>query len=224
MQQSQPQVSRKYARRRDGVPRGFTLIELLVVVAIISLLVSILLPSLRRAQELARGSVCLANEKALGLSLIFYAQEYGDVVPPHCDFTSGTFTWPMFLYNYGESEREKSFKCPATEFQTYELDLYYLPNNYTYPRVDDSKFLSISSFKSPSETPFLCDSQVFALNWAGEPLLYYFYTEGYSFLAHYEGQNLWFIDGHAMYLNDEELTDADFDYVDDYRLRPVPTP
>lgn len=41
--------------------RGFTLIEVLVVVAIIALLVAILLPSLSRARENARATVCATN-------------------------------------------------------------------------------------------------------------------------------------------------------------------
>ena len=55
--------------------RGFTLIELLVVIAIIALLVSILLPSLSKAKDLARRAVCLANTHHIGLGVQLYAQE-----------------------------------------------------------------------------------------------------------------------------------------------------
>ena len=54
---------------------GFTLIELLVVVAIISLLVSILLPSLARAKDQARSAVCKSQMRQIHLAVIYYAEE-----------------------------------------------------------------------------------------------------------------------------------------------------
>ena len=60
---------------------GFTLIELLVVIAIIALLVSILMPSLRRARELARISACMANNKSLALAWRVYAEENDGGLP-----------------------------------------------------------------------------------------------------------------------------------------------
>jgi len=55
--------------------KGFTLIELLVVVAIIALLISILLPSLSRARELAKRLVCAANIKGIGTAEKIYAND-----------------------------------------------------------------------------------------------------------------------------------------------------
>ena len=61
--------------------KGFTLIELLVVIAIIALLVSILLPSLNRARELAKRAVCSANLHGLGQAFALYAGENSDSWP-----------------------------------------------------------------------------------------------------------------------------------------------
>ncbi|UCD51770.1 MAG: prepilin-type N-terminal cleavage/methylation domain-containing protein, partial [Phycisphaerales bacterium] len=55
--------------------RGFTLIELLVVVAVIAVLLGILMPALRAARELARGSNCLANQRSLVLAYVMYADD-----------------------------------------------------------------------------------------------------------------------------------------------------
>jgi prepilin-type N-terminal cleavage/methylation domain-containing protein len=54
---------------------GFTLIEVLVVVAIIALLVAILLPSLSRAREMSRRTICLHNTKMLGQCWQIYQTE-----------------------------------------------------------------------------------------------------------------------------------------------------
>lgn len=57
-----------------GRERGFTLIELLVVVAIISLLVGIMVPSLNRAREIVRRGICGVNLRNICTSIAIYAQ------------------------------------------------------------------------------------------------------------------------------------------------------
>lgn len=70
---------------RQRKARGFTLIELLVVVAIIALLISILLPSLARARELSKRTVCAANLKGTGNGFATYATANNDdwPIPAH---------------------------------------------------------------------------------------------------------------------------------------------
>ncbi|MBI4579666.1 MAG: prepilin-type N-terminal cleavage/methylation domain-containing protein [Planctomycetes bacterium] len=60
--------------KRD-ILKAFTLIEVLVVVAIIAVLIAILLPSLKRAREDARRTVCLHNLKMLGQCWVLYHTE-----------------------------------------------------------------------------------------------------------------------------------------------------
>ncbi len=63
--------------------KGFTLIELLVVVAIIALLISILLPSLSRARELAKRAVCASNLRGIGQGHHIYANDNFEWFPHH---------------------------------------------------------------------------------------------------------------------------------------------
>ncbi len=61
--------------------KGFTLVELLVVVAIIALLVSILLPTLGKAKEMAKQALCGANLNGVGKGIVLYQAESDDSTP-----------------------------------------------------------------------------------------------------------------------------------------------
>lgn len=63
--------------------KAFTLIELLVVVAIIALLISILLPSLSRARELAKRAVCASNQRGIGQGMHIYSNDNQEWFPHH---------------------------------------------------------------------------------------------------------------------------------------------
>ena len=60
---------------------GFTLVELLVVIGIIALLISILLPALSKARDLAMRTKCLAQLRQLGQMVFVYAANNKGRIP-----------------------------------------------------------------------------------------------------------------------------------------------
>lgn len=67
---------------QQAARRGFTLIELMVVVAIIALLMSILTPSLSRARQQAKSTVCLTRLSEFMKGLTAYGSDYHFELPP----------------------------------------------------------------------------------------------------------------------------------------------
>jgi prepilin-type N-terminal cleavage/methylation domain-containing protein len=61
--------------RNQKFSKAFTLIELLVVIAIIALLLSISMPSLRKAKEYARKIMCQSNQRQIGIAIGIYQSE-----------------------------------------------------------------------------------------------------------------------------------------------------
>ncbi len=157
---------------RNGT-KGFTLIELLVVIAVIALLVSILVPSLSSAKELARSVLCRNNLKNIGTGYWMYEVEYG-AVPPHTMSGGYTakpyahYTWMLVTAGVLEGEtlsgyngaKGELFKCPSKGMITdaYREDSHwradYSPNlaiSNSYNDGSANPWFSLSRAQSPAE-------------------------------------------------------------------------
>ena len=91
--------------------------ELLVVTSIISLLISLLLPSLGLSREAARTSMCASNQRQLAVAATAYANDGQDWLNPLEDFrypggvkVEATFRYLLFEYVGGIP---KVFDCPS---------------------------------------------------------------------------------------------------------------
>jgi len=82
---------------------AFTLIELLVVIAIIALLVSILMPALKNARDMAKTVACASLMKQWALAVTGYASENDDEIPAYAytlnKATSGALDHDTMWYN-----------------------------------------------------------------------------------------------------------------------------
>lgn len=61
--------------------RGFSLIELLVTLAVVAVLVGVLMPTLARARDASRATVCLANLRSMAVIFRAYADDHRGFSP-----------------------------------------------------------------------------------------------------------------------------------------------
>lgn len=101
-----------FSARVNRRAAAFTLIELLVVVAIMSLLMAILMPSLGAARNRAVTLQCSSNARQIGMACNMYASENDN---HWINYTDGTSRWPKALMNENllVSKRVNIILCPA---------------------------------------------------------------------------------------------------------------
>jgi prepilin-type N-terminal cleavage/methylation domain-containing protein/prepilin-type processing-associated H-X9-DG protein len=70
------------AKHKSSFAKGFTLVELLVVIGIISVLISILLPTLSKVRQQAAATKCAANLRGFGQAWQMYCEANKNLSPP----------------------------------------------------------------------------------------------------------------------------------------------
>ena len=128
--------------KSGGQGEAFTLIELLTVVAIISLLTSILIPSLVRVRQLAIEVKCVAQLHQLCNAIYMYTNDYEGVLfwrLPRLDSQGMEwFTWVgretgNTYTNQGDDIFNTTIPRPLNDYVDYAVEIAHDPGDaYTY--------------------------------------------------------------------------------------------
>lgn len=121
---------------------NFTLMELLIVVAIIGILISILLPSLTKAREVAKLTVCMSNQSQISKRIVLYSKKVDSSIPPYhrdgWNIDNGHNTRYFYYGNSWSSRRNLAhlwdreeevdagpeFFCPSQKNGLYKYETY----------------------------------------------------------------------------------------------------
>lgn len=191
------------AGRRDN-PGGpqfaavkfFTLVELLIVIAIIAILAAMLLPALNKARAKAHSSSCLSKQKQIAQAILMYADDYKFLCPTNNQGTAAADGVQRTVRDMLriKNTRQSVLACPADKrpnlIRTGGIITSYNINNHTVFQDSAQKNNTLSSFRHPARASMFAD---------GFQRYYYSAFNQNFFLAHGQGCNFNFVDGHAEY-------------------------
>lgn len=226
---------------------AFTLIELLVVIAIIALLVSILLPSLQKAKELAKSAVCSSNIRSSGTAMAMYSGEYGGIVNlytyPHAPYTE--MSWYTWLEDNEFLDSPNIGVCPSQDPFKYSPDIlngagkYFMYgaevtlNTPDEPLTVTDTVIGWTYSRDSADLASASDSVLIIDNVVGDPAWGSYFGNQYfvvrpnptlqgigAHFRHSDSANALFADCHVESCNETRLKETGFSggYTQDYTL------
>ena len=148
-------------KARFKAAAAFTLIELLVVISIIAILVSILLPALAKARELANRAVCMANIRGIIQSMITYGQSNNGTFPAialpplNAPYNAVMNAPEMPIPQAGSAYAGIYATAPST------VQVWYNPDQYLLSPAANMWLLVLQGYSTPAS--FVCPSDPLAV-------------------------------------------------------------
>ena len=203
--------------------RGFTLIELLVVIAIIAILAAILFPVFARAREKARQASCSSNLKQIALGVLMYAQDYDETNLRNGNW-DGVPYWQLTVYPY--INNWQIFECPSDGRGVIGSDpVYYHGQKLYYGYANMTRRgAKLADIKQPATVVMTGDGVHPAVPYPqgsvpGQCAAWRTIYQGCSSgepvpddMAHNEGNNCAYWDGHVKWHNFNALKGACYYY------------
>ena len=147
---------------------AFTLVELLVVIAMIGVLAGLMLPTLGKAKESGRGTVCLSNLRQIGIALQLYVQDNNNRMPEMRDVLVGTNDLPsaiplpgMHIVLSNHLGSVQVLRCPSDTKRLFEQT----GSSYAWNSLlngQDAEHLRVFTIDfNPHQIPVVYDKQAF---------------------------------------------------------------
>src|SRR5436190_7102062 len=148
---------------RARAMQAFALVDLLVLVIVLAMLAGVMLPSLGRARERARGAECLRNLHQLGGAVLVYAKEHeqhlpsAERQPSNPVFATNALPRICDVLSKYVGGAPGLFACPNDEAGYYKREGSSYEWNYTFNAARLDELASPSGNLPAQEVPLMYD-------------------------------------------------------------------